>query len=331
MRVALLGAAHGHIGYVLTEARETDDVEIVAAAEPDPGMRETFLSGMPFPVSEDPIRLLDETEIDVAVVCGIYADRAAVAAECLRRGVTVLADKPLCTTWEQFEDVRAAAKESGAHLATMFDKRFYPESVAARRLLDDGTLGALVMVTSSAPHKLLRNRRPEWFFRRETYGSIAADLTTHDIDIVLTLTGATSGTVSALTGRSRVEGLSEFDDHVALLLRAGDVPAAITASWLQPDASEHHGDYRMTLVGTEGTAEIDWAVGHVTVTTHGRQTWQEPLPARTRPVQFFFDALRAGCTPDVTTQDTLRATEIALLAQRSADHGGSQEVFDFGV
>jgi predicted dehydrogenase len=58
--------------------------------------------------------------------------------ECLRRGVPVLADKPICTTLEQWERIRAAAASGGGRLATMFDKRFYPETLAAKRLLADG-------------------------------------------------------------------------------------------------------------------------------------------------------------------------------------------------
>lgn len=329
IRVGLLGAAHGHVTYALTEAREADDVEIVAAGEGDPALRETFLAGLPCPVGGDELRILDDFELDAAVVCGVYARRAGVIAECLRRGVPVLADKPICTTLEQWERIRAAATEGRAGLlATMFDKRFYPETRAAGRLLADGVLGELAMFTSSAPHKLLRDNRHDWFFRQETYGGIAGDLPTHDIDILLTLTGARNGTVTALTGKARHPDLPEFDDHVAVLLDADGVPAAIDANWLHPDASGTHGHYSMRLVGSEGTAEVGWTNHSVTVTTHDRGTWQEPLAEKPRPVQFFFDALREGRPPEVTTADSLRASRVALLAARSAEQGGRPERFD---
>lgn len=329
IRVGLLGAAHGHVGYALTEARLTEDVTIVAAAERDPAARAAHLAELTIPITDDPLGVLDQVELDVAVVCGIFSERAEVVVECLRRGIPVLADKPLCTTLDQWERIRSAAV-GGPHLALMFDKRFYPETTVARRLLADGVLGELAMVTSSGPHKLLRAQRPDWFLHRDTYGGIANDLPTHDIDLVLALSGARRGTVAAATGQVRCPDLPGFDDHVAVLLSTDTVTAAIDADWMHPEASDVHGHYRMRLIGTEGTAEIDWAYHQVAVTTHDRARWQEPLPAKPRPVQFFFDALRSGTTPAVTTQDSLRVTKLALLGQRSADLG-SQESFDFAA
>ncbi|WP_026876012.1 Gfo/Idh/MocA family protein [Jiangella gansuensis] len=328
IRLAVLGAAHAHARYALEEAARRDDVTLAAVAEADPAARAAHLAGADgVPTYDDPRRLLDRHDVDVAVIAGVYAHRADAAVAALDAGAHVLADKPLCTSLDQLDRIAAAAARSGRHVSVMFEKRFYPATIAARRLLADGTLGRLAMVASTGPHKLKLPSRPPWFLRRETYGGIAADLPVHDIDLVLTLSGATSGTVTALTGNAGPEEHPEFDDHVAVLLRAGSVAASIEASWLSPEAADVHGHYRMRLTGTNGTAELDWAYDSLHVATHDRAPWSEPLPPGERPTAYFFDALAAGLEPEITTAQSLLATRVALLAQLSADTGSAVQHF----
>ncbi|WP_053204210.1 Gfo/Idh/MocA family protein [Jiangella muralis] len=324
IRLAVLGAAHAHVAYALDEAARRDDVVLVAAAEPDASSRTAFLAGLgDVPVYDDVAALLDRHEVDVAVVAGVYAQRGDGAVAALEAGAHVLADKPLCTSLEQLDAIAAAAARTGRHVSVLFEKRFSPVTLAARRLLDDGTLGDLALVASTGPHKLRLPDRPPWFLCRDGYGGIAADLPVHDIDLVLALSGATSGTVAALAGNARAAAHPDVDDHVAVLLRAGSVTATIEAHWLSPEAADLHGHYRMRLTGSRGTAELDWAYGTLQAATHDRAPWSEPLPSGRPPAAYFFDAVAAGAEPEISTAASLLATRVALLAQASADAGGA--------
>ena len=331
MKVAILGAAHQHVDYALTEVDRREDLDLVAACEPDPDLRARFLGDLEAPLYATAAELLEAHDVDVALVAGIYSERAAAAVAALGAGAHVLADKPLCTSLDQLEQVRRAAASAGRHVSLVFEKRFYAPTLALRRLLADGVLGTIAMIASTGPHTLNQSSRPAWFLDPATYGGIAGDLPIHDIDLTLDLVaaqgGEPTGTVSAFTGNADPAAHPGFDDHVALLLHAGGVPATIEASWLGPQASDVHGHYRMRVTGSRGTAEIDWAFDRLTVTTHDRPTWDEPLPTAPRPAQFFFDALLAGDEPEITTAASLRATEVALKAQRSAGHGGASERF----
>lgn len=323
INVAVLGAGHPHIGEALREIATRDDVSLVAASEPDATMRERFLSDVSAPVYESHAELLGRHRIDVAVVSGIYAQRSEAVLAAFEAGAHVFADKPLCTTEEQLDRIAAVATKSDRHLGLMFTKRFSAATIAAKRLVDAGVLGDLALIASTGPHKLTQANRPAWFFDSAAYGGAAGDLPVHDVDLALFFTGATSGTVSGAVGNVRSADHPDFDDHVALLLRAGSTIATIEANWLSPEAAELHGHYRMRLTGSEGTAEIDWGYETLTVATHDRPTWTEPLDPPRRSMQFFFDAIAAGTEPEVTTKESLLATRIALLAQRSADTGGT--------
>ena len=334
MKVAILGAAHQHVDYALAEVEHREELELVAVAEADETLRRRFLPGIEAPSYRSAQELLAEHDVDVALVAGIYSQRAGATVAALRAGAHVLADKPLCTSLEQLAQVRAAAEEAQRHVSIVFEKRFYPATLALRQLLAEGVLGTIAMIASTGPHKLLQENRPAWFLDPASYGGIAADLPIHDIDLVLELVaeqyGASAplqGTVSAFTGNARASDHPGFDDHVSLLLHAGGVPATIEANWLGPEAADVHGHYRMRVTGSKGTAEVDWAYHRLTVTTHDRPRWEEPLGPAQRPAQYFFDALLAGEEPQVSTAASLQATEIALKAQQSALLAGAPQTF----
>lgn len=327
MKVAILGAAHQHVDYALTEVAHRDELELVGASEPDPDLRARFLGDLEVPLYETAEELLAAHDVDVALIAGIYSSRAAATVAALEAGAHVLADKPLCTSLEQLARIRDAAARSGCHVSIVFEKRFYSPTLALRRLLADGELGEIAQIAATGPHKLNRDARPAWFLDPATYGGIAADLPIHDIDLVLDLAGADHGTVAARTGRALADPAVGIEDHVALLLHAGSVQATIEANWLAPQASEVHGHYRMRVTGTRGTAEVDWAFQRLTVTTHDRATWEPTLPEAPRPAQYFFDALLEGRTPEITTAASLLATEVALSAQASAEAGGESRRF----
>lgn len=327
MKVAILGAAHQHVDYALTEVAHREELELVGACEPDPDLRARFLGQLEAPLYATAEELLAAHDVDVALIAGVYSQRAAATVAALDAGAHVLADKPLCTSLEQLAQIREAASRSGRHVSIVFEKRFYSPTLALRRLLADGELGEIAQIASTGPHTLNRDARPAWFLDETTYGGIAGDLPIHDIDLVLDLAGTAHGTVTARTGHALADPAVRIEDHVALLLHTGSVSATIEANWLAPQASEVHGHYRMRVTGTRGTAEVDWAYRRLTVTTHDRASWEPPLPEAPRPAQYFFDALRDGRAPQITTAASLLATEVALNAQASAEAGGEVRSF----
>jgi len=309
LRLAVLGAAHAHVRYALDEVDRRDDVDLVGVSDPAGGYDAGYT---------DHRRLLDDQHPDVVMIAGVYADRAAAVVDALRAGAHVLADKPLCTDLAQLDAIEAAARAAGRTVSLLLEKRHYPETLAARALLDAGALGELVQVASTGPHKLNRPTRPDWFLRRASYGGILGDLAVHDIDLVLLLSGATGGTVTGAAERS-----AGFARYGSLLLRAGTVAATIEVNWLTPAAAPYHGDYRMRLTGTRGTAELYWARGRLTAATTERPPWEVELPPGRRPAEGALAAFATGREPEVGTAASLTATRIALLAQESADDGGT--------
>lgn len=321
-RIAIIGAAHPHVDYVLDELDRADRTafELVGVQDADPDLAERHAARFGVPAFVHADELLARG-VDIAVIAGVYGARGADVLAALRAGAHVLADKPLCTSLAELDEIEAVAAETGRSVALLLEKRGYPETLAALDVVRSGELGEIVGITSSGPHKLNRKQRPAWFFDRAQYGGLLADLSVHDLDAALLFAPADDGVVRGAVS-APLDGAEGFARYGAATLTTADTVITAEVTWLTPQASDVHGDYRMRLVGTRGSAEIFWARGRVEVTTEDRPLRVLDLPAGLRPAEEALDAFAAGRTPAVGTREALAATRLALLAQASADQGG---------
>ncbi|MFE7428362.1 Gfo/Idh/MocA family protein [Streptomyces sp. NPDC057545] len=321
-RIVVAGAAHPHVDYVLDEVSRSPDLQLIAVADPVRELAEKCAAPYGARVFTDHRRMFDEVRADVVVTAGVYGDRGRIVVDALDAGCHVLADKPLCTTLDEVDAIASAARRSGRHVVLMLEKRYYPETLAALELVQAGTLGKITGVLSSAPHKLNRPQRPGWFFDRARYGGILADLVVHDIDAALCFTGLTTGTVRGNVAGT-VPGTTSFAPYGVATFTGAGVLVTAEVSWMTPAASAVHGDYRMRLVGTRGTADLLWARRRLVVTTDEDATHDVELAEGFRPAQLPLRALAQGAAPDISTGHSLLATRLALLAQQSADADGT--------
>jgi predicted dehydrogenase len=323
-RIGIAGAAHPHVEYALAEASRSRELQIVAVSDPSMDVAAKWAAPSGARVFTDHRAMLAEVAPDVVVVAGIYGDRGTVVVDALNAGCDVVADKPLCTTLDELEAIERAARTSGRSVTLLLEKRYYPETIAALDIVRSGELGSIVGIASTGPHKLNRSARPSWFFDGAQYGGILNDLAVHDIDVALLFTGASSGVVRGSVTAS-LPGAADFATYGIASIATPDVLVTAEVSWLTPAASSLHGDYRLRVTGTAGTAELLWARQSLVLTTSTKPTHEVALPTGLRPAENALHALSRGQLPDISTRESILATRLALLAQRSA--GSSSEAF----
>lgn len=321
-KIAIVGAAHAHVEYVLDELARPDRRawELLGISDTDPALAERYAERMGSTAFADTQALLDAGP-DVVYLAGRYGERGRDALAALRAGAHVIADKPLCTSLDELDEIERAIDGTDLTLTLLLEKRGYPETIAALEVVDSGELGDIVGITSSGPHKLNASARPDWFFDPTQYGGIIGDLAVHDLDAALLFAPADTAVVhGAVAGRDH-RGFARYG--VATMQTQSTIVTA-EVSWMTPQASDVHGEYRMRLVGTRGTAEIHWARSRVDVTTEERPTRALSLPEGRRPAQDALDSFEDGAVPPYsTTADAIAITRLALLAQRAADSGSA--------
>jgi predicted dehydrogenase len=322
IRLGIAGVQHPHVEYVFAELARRADVRLVAISERDPVSRAECADRFGVPTCTDHRELFGH-DLDVVAVADEYGRRGRVVIDCLRAGAHVLADKPLCTSLDDLDEIETVWRGSGRELSVMLEKRGSPPVRALTELVTRGVLGEITLIACTGPHKLGRHRRPQWFFDRTRHGGILGDLAVHDLDLLLRLTNARTCVVRGWTGNRGMREHPGFEDHGLAVVHTEDRQlATFEVHWMSPEAEPSHGDYRMRLTGTKGTAELFWEHPRLVVATHDRTAYEPVLPPAWSPAGSFFDAISACERPVITAEESLAATRLALTAQRSADLGG---------
>jgi predicted dehydrogenase len=321
LRMAVAGLRHPHVETMLTEARR-EAVDLIGIADTDDAVRAERAATLGVPGHADHRDLLGLSP-DVLAVAAVNSDRAAIIVDGLAAGCHVIADKPMCTTLAELDAIVAAAQGSTGSLTLLLEKRWYPETQACLAIVRQGELGDVVAIEASGPHRLRPATRPTWMFEPQRYGGLVNDLAVHDLDLARLfgrVTGSVAtGTVTAVA-RASPSDPRGFADHGAALVEFDGGPLVLaTVDWLSPEAAAYHGDYRMRVTGTRGTADLRWRERRLTVATHDRPPRDVTLGPPPRAAQAVFDALLAGDPLEPDLDDSMEATRLALLAQHAAD------------
>jgi predicted dehydrogenase len=203
-------------------------------------------------------KILDDKTIQLIVSAAIPCERAALGIDVMRHGKDFMADKPGVTSFEQLAAVRKVQAETGLIYSVCFSEHFETRAtVKAGELIQAGAIGRIVHTTGLGPHRLNKATRPQWFFERDKYGGILADIASHQCEQFLFLTGADDAEVvtAAVANRANPEtpGLQDFGE---MLLRTKAASGYICVHWFTPDGLPTWGDGRLFIVGTEGTIEL---------------------------------------------------------------------------
>ena len=129
---------------------------------------------------------------------------------------------------------------------------------------------------------------------------------------------------------TRFPELPQLYDHAhALMEFDGGMKGIVVADWLTPDAAPYHGDYRLYVTGTRGTAEIATAgtleptgpnkQGGVRVVLNDkerRSILEIPQIAPHSPSSDFLDALVNERDPYASAEEVLRSMAVTLHAKK---------------
>ena len=156
-------------------------------------------------------------EVDFAVVAVPTVEHFSVAEQLIRRGISVLVEKPLASTPDDAGRLVALADAHGVLLATGHIERFNPVVSALVRLVNEPLLMQFSRLSPYTPRI------------RE---SIVFDLMVHDLDLACLLAGAPPIEISA----GGITVLSDTHDAAsAVLTFPGSCVASITASRITQD------------------------------------------------------------------------------------------------
>lgn len=327
LKIAFAGFRHGHIIEVVDLAAERDDVQVVAACEEDPATREQFAGGK-VRITHTGYDALFGVDFDILAIGDYYGRRGSLAIRALESGKHVIADKPLCTSVEELEQVAALAAEHRLCVGCQLSMRDSGNFIALRQLIAEGTIGEVHTVTFSGQHPLMPGKRPGWYFEEGKQGGTINDIGVHAVDLIPWLTGRRI--VSAVAARAwNARAMPAFfQDGAQMMLRLDNGGGVLgDVSYLAPDACGYKTPqyWRFTVHGSGGAAETNVVEPGVMVWKSDSAEAVKLPPAKDRRGGYFDSFLSeiAGRTDGLTltTGEVIDSTRRTLLIQAAADSG----------
>lgn len=328
--IGVIGLDHGHIygmcnglveaGAIVTHVWDSSQERLASFVKAFPTAK--VVSSM--------AAIYDDPSIDLVATAAIPCDRANIIVQALQAGKHAFSDKPAMTNRAQFEKVRAAVATSKKRFAVYFSERLHVEAATyADQLIADGSIGKVIQTIVLGPHRLNKATRPDWFFQKEKFGGIIADIGSHQIDQILHFNNAKSATVlSSKVGNYQNPDFPEFEDFGdASLLCDNQSSGYFRVDWFTPDGLKVWGDGRTIILGTEGYIELRKYVDLA------RKDAPNYVYMANQKGEFSFDASNTlgfpffgrfirdcldGTEHAISQKYTLHVMELALLAQEKA-------------
>jgi predicted dehydrogenase len=251
LRAVAIGAGAHIFGAAHAPALERLGVQVLGIHDADPERARAAAASRGWrAVSElDALLALDA---DFAVITTPHGSHAELALACLRANLHVFVEKPVALRIEDADAVAAGSMSSGLTVAVALQHRLRAEVREAKRLIDDGFLGALhrLELTAYYPKRSAYYAASAWRGASAGEGGgVLGNQGQHDLDLIVHLAGAPTRVTGLL--RTRVQRIESEDTVEALVEWANGATGTIHISSAAVD-----GPPRLTLIGTAGVLRI---------------------------------------------------------------------------
>lgn len=256
MKFGIIGYQHFHIDHFI-RTMILEGHEFCGVYDDNPESSQKCSATYKVPALSRKEHLLD-SRIKVLGTGDIPSKRIEALEWAAGNGIHLVSDKALVIDEHGLRILQRIASEKAIEIGMILDFRYSGLVNKLKEVINEGALGDLTNLVFMTPHKLKPESRPEWFWDRETAGSIITDLMIHSVDLFMWF-NCTQDVfpVSCLTGR-KSGGLPDgFKDYASAVLRTkDDVSGSIYVDWLVSDNYYTWSDARIFCHGTEGFAEL---------------------------------------------------------------------------
>ena len=317
MKLLFNGFRHGHINALYAKAMADGRVSVVGCIEENAEAKIAAKEKLNIEFSEKSYDEWLSSDIDAVAIGMAYGDRGSAIIKALKAKKQVIADKPICTSLEELEEIERLVTENNLTVACMLDLRYLPQTIKAKEILDSRLLGEVKNVAFNGQHYLDYAHRPTWYFEKGKHGGTINDLAIHGIDLVRMLTGLEfAKTDAARLWNSYAYKTRDFKDSALFMARlengAGVMADISYSAPSQAFTMPSYWEFRFWC--EKGMLTFNYIDNKVTVYREGES--QAEIYEVATDCGDYLDEFING-TSD--TQSVLKSTKTALLIQKEAD------------
>ena len=199
--------------------------------------------------------MFSDSDLDAVVIStpnNVHRNQAVAAAGA---GIHVIVEKPMAITNYEAWDIVNTCKEAGVKLMVGCDRRFWTHNQWAKKLVDDGVIGTVLMSRASLHEHWYnyQNHVAVTDFRLDCSvagGAAISDTGAHAIDLLTWLNGSKVNRVIGIAIRAAMpESYTRCDDLATLMLEfENGSHGYVSCNRFSPAVSQ-----ATELYGTEGT------------------------------------------------------------------------------
>ena len=136
-------------------------------------------------------QITESPDIDIVHICSPNHLHKDALLSAMRHQKHIYCDKPLVATMAEAEEIRTAMADYQGTAQMTLQNRFYPATMRAKQLIDDGALGKILEYRALYLHGGSANPDApmKWKLSSAAGGGVIADLATHVLDLVHFLLG----------------------------------------------------------------------------------------------------------------------------------------------
>jgi len=128
----------------------------------------------------------ENPDVDIVHICTPNHLHKDALLSAMRQGKHIYCDKPLVATMDEAEEIQSAMAHYQGTAQMTLQYRFYPATMRAKRLVDEGALGEILEFRSCFLHGGSADPLAplRWKLTAEAGGGVIADLASHVLDLV---------------------------------------------------------------------------------------------------------------------------------------------------
>lgn len=211
LSIALIGSGRAGMIHARNFKGSVPYAKIVAACDPVEEVAKAAAEELEIDTwYTDYMQVIENERIDAIIVATPTKYHCEIVIAAANAGKHILCEKPMAMTVEECNRMDEAAKRNGVVLQIGFMRRFDVSFMEARKMVDAGEIGDVVMVRSNTRGPSIPK---PWMYDISKSNGPLAEVCSHDIDSLRWFAGSDFQTIFAIGGNFRCpDAKAEFPD-----------------------------------------------------------------------------------------------------------------------
>ncbi len=244
IRLAVAGATHGHISFILGR-KDKGDFALSGVYESNHELALELSKKYHFDsklIYSDLSKMLDEVKPEAVVAFGSVYEHMAVVEACAPRKIHVMVEKPLATNVKHAERMKELADKYGIFLLTDYETSWYPTTAKSLQLVNDSNfVGKMKKVVIHDGHQGPKEIGCDKVFLDwltdpvQNGGGALIDFGCYGANLMTGLMlGEKPISVTAVTKQYKPDIYPKVDDDATIIVNYPKAECIIQASWNWP-------------------------------------------------------------------------------------------------